>query len=185
MYSANRSFAFGADVPTPHGTFVATSSPPYCGSPFAMQQMLADLGFYTGPISGTIDGPTLKAAADFGRSRGISTLSHVTPEFCRMLTSDWERLQAGVPSPNLAASRAPSSLLRPPSLLTPSYLRLPGASSDPLLDEPPEYQPPAPLAKAGWAGLDETTKYAIAGGAALAVAGLVVLVVVGKKRKKR
>ncbi|MBW2672236.1 MAG: hypothetical protein JRD89_02320 [Deltaproteobacteria bacterium] len=147
-----------------------------------MQQMLADLGFYAGPISGNVDGPTLKAAADFGRSRGVTNLSHVTAEFCRMLTSEWERLQSGAVSSNSVAARAPTIVSSAPPT---SRLRYPASSAAPLLDSPPEYQPPAPLAKAGWAGLDQTTQLAILGGLGLAAAGLVVLVVVGKKRKKR
>ncbi len=168
MYAANRSFALGADVPTAHGTFPATTSPPYCGSPFALQQMLADLGFYSGPVNGKIDAATLKAAADFARSRGVTKLSHVTPEFCRLLTGDWEKLQAAA----LVTRPAP-----PATTFAPPPNGVPAAETP--------ATPPVSLAPSGWAALDDTTKYAIAGAAALGLAGLVVLVVVGKKGKKR
>ena len=169
MYAANPSLALGADVPTAHGTFTATTSPPYCGSPFALQQMLADLGFYSGPINGQVDEATLSAAANFGRSRGISNLSYVTTEYCRLLTSEWQKLQAG------AMIAVPASTAVP--------LRTAGSAVEPAITEPPPGMPPP--VQSGWAALDDTTKYAIAGAAALGLVGVVAIVMVGKKRKKR
>jgi len=180
MYSAHRSLGLVTEVPTPHGTFASSNAPPYCGSPYAMQQMLADLGFYGGAIDGQVGTGTLNAASEFARSRGVSNLQYVTPEFCRLLTGQWEAKTAAVSSGS--ARPLPGQFTVPLRRATLVGQQTTSAWQDSQDEQPPPLVPPD---QSGWASLAPTTQYAIIGASALMAAGGLIVFVVGRKRKKK
>ena len=53
-----------------------------------VQQALTDLGYYNGPITGTVGGPTKKAIADFEGVFGLKVSGRITPELLRLLRVD-------------------------------------------------------------------------------------------------
>jgi hypothetical protein len=92
--------AFGLAVPVPlpgQPNNVADMKPvghSYCGSKFGFQQMLADLGFYSGAIDGKIGPGTLGAAEDFATTHGAPWGGPLSNEFCVKLIEVWTASQA-------------------------------------------------------------------------------------------
>ena len=92
---------FGLDVPTPGG--VLTGDPCSSGAPTLvrlqmMEQMLADLGFYKGPVGPS---PTPDVAQRLGaalvayqNSKGLPVGAAFDDVQCAVIVSDWQALQA-------------------------------------------------------------------------------------------
>lgn len=62
-----------------------------------LQQMLADLGYYFGPIDGTMSagGPTQQAAQQFARAEGMDQYAPIDNAFCERLIQRWGEQQSG------------------------------------------------------------------------------------------
>lgn len=105
-------FGLGLDVPyvkfgTAHGTGTPTTAL-YCGDPFALQQMLTDLGFYSGMIDGNVGSESLAAVSKFADATGALYTKGTLPQgaTCTALMAAWSALHAPA-APATPAVRAP------------------------------------------------------------------------------
>lgn len=104
-------YGMGLNVPTPlpgnpgNISKVGPTGYNYCGSPYGMQQMLSNLGYYGGAIDGSI-GPASQAAMKrFGSASGAPDIT--SNAFCQALIAAWtQRAGSSGGSVNYAASSA-------------------------------------------------------------------------------
>lgn len=63
-----------------------------CGNAYALQEMLKDLGYYTGDIDGSIGNLTIKAWQTFAKDKGLSTNGAFFPQkvHCQAIMDAWE-----------------------------------------------------------------------------------------------
>lgn len=98
-----REVPYKDEVTGAEGVAVASTGP-NCGDPYAVQVMLYWLGFYEGPIQGTMDQKTRGALAAYALSRGIPYNPSSTPSgvVCAALIADheayWQTQQLSPPS---------------------------------------------------------------------------------------
>jgi hypothetical protein len=100
---------FGLDVPTSSGVVQTDPSRPaqFCGSSTGMQQMLSDLGYYSGPINGDPNQATAAAIYYFAKDHGMSVASGLTKTFCLALEQEWQKVAGGTSPPPVQAVPAP------------------------------------------------------------------------------
>jgi hypothetical protein len=84
--------SFGA---TPPAGFDASNPLNWCGSCAAVQEMLADLGFYMGEFDGNVTGPVRESLESFAQSKGMSTTGGITAQLCAVLKDTWLKQQGG------------------------------------------------------------------------------------------
>jgi hypothetical protein len=105
-------FGFGLDVPLmKFGTQSVIGSPAAvndgkCGDSFALQQMLADLGVYSGTVDGAIGSGTMTALRKFSEVTGVPYDKGTFPKatVCQAVMDTWAAKMA--PPPPAAASTA-------------------------------------------------------------------------------
>ncbi len=183
--------AFGIAVPTPlpsQPDFAPDMKPvpPYCGSKFGLQQMLADLGFYAGSIDGDVGPQTLSAARDFAVQHGAPLEGGITAAYCQRLIDVWTAAMQA-PPPAAEPAPAPTTGMR----VTPQALRvlsrrigMPGAPA--VTAEQPGIPAPQPTVNGGimgwWNAQSTLTKVAV-GVTGAALIGYVLFAVFGKKKR--
>lgn len=99
---------FGLDVPWAYGVANVDPSKGYCGSIAGLQQMLQELGYYTGTVDGEWGSGTQNAVIKFAQANlppGALT-SGINPTFCQAVIDKWQALHAPPPS---AGTPAPSA----------------------------------------------------------------------------
>jgi hypothetical protein len=107
--------AFGLVVPTPlpgnpsYAPNMKAQGYSYCGSKFGMQQMLQDLGYYTGTIDGKVGTGTIAAMKAFGNAHGVPITGSLSNAWCQKLMDVW---QAKMQPP---AAPAPAPVPPPPA----------------------------------------------------------------------
>lgn len=77
----------------------AAATGPECGSIKGLQQMMADLGYYTGPIDGALDSDMIGVLQSFAREQGVpfSSGATISSEFCSRVASLWNK-RLGLPT---------------------------------------------------------------------------------------
>jgi len=183
---------FGLAVPTPipgnpgHVADVQPHGYNYCGSKHGMQQMLQDLGYYSGPIDGKIGTSTIIAMKAFGVDHGVPIAGNtLDDEWCQRLMDVWQqKVQSQVvvpahheeplpvePVPSEPASNGP---VPNGSLPVPA----PGNGNGTTVPAP---QGPIDKAKDWWNRQTTGVKVAMGIGG-VAIVGLIVYALVGKKK---
>lgn len=175
--------ALGVAVPTPlpgqpnYAPDMIAKGYAYCGSKFGFQQMLQDLGYYQAPLTGKIDGPTVRAAQSFAADHGIAWSSAgLTDAFCQKLIGVWKAQMAAAPTltptmerPSNGDNGAPAPAPSP----TPSPAPAPAPSPAPSNGAPAPKAGPIEKAKAWWGAQSTGTKAAVGVGGALLVGLLI------------
>ncbi len=162
--------------------------PPYCGSKFGFQQMLADLGYYAGAIDGKIGSGSQTAAVKFAADQGISVGGGITSEFCDKLIKAWVAATAPEAAPaEPAPAPAPRMRVKPTTDVFQAGARVMRDGQVARQQQaPPSNGPPAVNGnggiKAWWRGASTTTKVAVGVGAA-AVIGIIGYAIFGGKKK--
>jgi hypothetical protein len=161
----------------------------YCGSKFGMQQMLQDLGYYSGTIDGKVGTGTLNAMKKFGNDHGVPIVGSLSNAWCQKLMSEWQaRMQpapAPAPAPPPPAGR-PNG--QPPSNGGP--VATPGNGNGAPVPSngngngvaPAPGAGPIDKAKAWWNEQSTGVKAAIGIGG-VAIVGLIIYALVGGKKK--
>ena len=150
-----------------------------CGSPFAVQQMLNDLGFGPLPVDGALGNKTFKALKDFAAGAG-APYDGTFPKgpVCSALVAAWEAKQAPAapapaPAPDAPTAPAPRGSKIVLSRARPLPLTRSGAGTG-----------PTGGGVGGWWNAQTTlTKTAIVGGSALALVAVVALAMSGGRSK--
>ena len=88
-----------------------STTPPYCGSISAMQQMLSDLGYYAGVVDGIYGVGTEGAMAEFKRVEGLESV-FVTGEDCQRLIERWNARAGGGVAPVPLPGTGPAARLK-------------------------------------------------------------------------
>ena len=140
--SYNRGLMLGdADVPykaadgksgTGHATAAAN-----CGSSFATQQMLNDLGYPVGAVDGQIGNATFKALKNFTAASGVSYTPGSFPSgaVCDALSAAWNAKNAPPPPPPAASPAAPTKLSLLIAQMQKKGVKLPSTLTPPPLAE--------------------------------------------------
>jgi hypothetical protein len=139
----------------------ATSVPPWCGGIKPLQQMLQDLGLYTGKIDGDAGTGTLNAVVAFAKQHGLPTTG-ITKSYCNALIDAWNAKMATPPAPEPGAPPVPGA----PAAPAPDA----GAPNGPMVLA--EQQ--GVMAK--WQALPTAAKVGIVGGAVLVLGGTIYLI---------
>lgn len=180
-------FGFSLDVPMmKFGTQSAVGAPAAvsdgkCGDSFALQQMLTDLGVYSGGVDGAIGSGTMTALRKFSEVTGVPYDKGTFPKapMCQALMDTWAAKMAPAATP---------STTTPASSGTASPFRVSAAAARALLK--PKTGAPAgstsrdvTVAGAGdgwWSEQGSTTKALVIGGG-LAVIGVAAYLMMGKR----
>lgn len=139
-----------------------------CGSSFALQQMLADLGYPVGTVDGQIGPNTMKALRAFADAAGAPYQSNTFPkgEICQALMDAWSAARAPAPPGPDEAPRTLPTVTKVSRRSLIDMIRL---------DSP---SPTAPPAGGGggitgwWGAQPTTTKAAVVGGGVALILGL-------------
>jgi hypothetical protein len=163
----------------------------YCGSKFGMQQMLQDLGYYTGIIDGKVGTGTMAAMKTFGAEHGVPIVGSLSNAWCQKLMDVWQARMQPAPAPSPAPpppAGRPNG--QPPSnggpVTTPGNGN--GTPAAPSNGNGNGVTPAAPgagpidKAKAWWNEQSTGVKAAIGIGG-VAIVGLIIYALVGGKKK--
>lgn len=111
-------YGFGIDVPYIKGTTTFVGHPVAdnsgtCASSFAVQQMLSDLGYYTGPIDGAIGTGSMTALRKFSEATGVPYVKGTFPKAatCQGLIDAWVKSK----SPAVASKAVPTAAAPAPA----------------------------------------------------------------------
>lgn len=191
--------AFGLLVPTPlpgqpsYAPNMKAQGYSYCGSKFGMQQMLQDLGYYTGTIDGKVGTGTIAAMKHFGNDHGVPIIGSLSNAWCQKLIDEWQKkmqppaapVPTPVPAPPLPQpnGQPPAPNGQPPAPgngngVTPAPGNGNGNGVTPL----PPGAGPLDKAKAWWNEQSTGVKAAIGIGG-VAIVGLIIYALVGGKKK--
>lgn len=174
---------FGLDVPMlKFGTQSTIGHPTAdnsgtCGDSFAVQQMLKDLGYYSGAIDGAIGSGTMLGLRNFATASGISYTPGTFPKgsVCSALMDAWSA--AHQPQQLVSSSPAPAPVSR--LLVNPSVFFVPKTTREVV------------QTNAGWWGsLTTIEKVAIVAGSVLALGVVAKLLtkkqaVANRRRRRR
>jgi lysozyme family protein len=176
-------FGFGLDVPMmKFGTMSTIGAPAAsnegtCSDPFALQQMLKDLGYYGGAIDGAIGSGTMTALRKFAEETGAPYTKGTFPKAatCQAVMDAWAAkmapAQVPAPSPTAQASGSgPGHFLLSPTLMQSLFKKTSTPTSG-----------SAAPGSSWWGSQTTVTKVAVVGGALVVVGGVAYLVL-GKKR---
>jgi hypothetical protein len=192
MYHQYGYLGLGIDVPYTTATGATKVGHPAadgsgtCADPFAVQQMLKDLGYYNKAVDGQFGTGTFTALASFAQSHGVSyTTAYPKADLCQALMDAWQANQSAPvsPAPPPAPGPAPAPAPGTPSISTISpevlqrFARLirPGMllPHPATATAPTRFSTPAPTGiKAWWSKASTTTKLAVVGGGVLALGAL-------------
>jgi len=194
-YGGYGHLGLGIDVPYYKGTLPVTGHPVadnsgMCGDAFAVQQMLYDLGLYTGKIDGAFGSGTFGGLSKIAAAAGVPYPPNSFPkaDVCQALITAWQAKMAPAAAPPPAAPPpgAPPPAGAPgifhPALIQafPGLLRV----RPPLVREAAVARPPPTGAmdrmKSWWGAASTTEKIAVVGGGVL-VLGAIAYLVMPKK----
>ena len=176
-------FGFGIDVPYVKNMTQVIGQPVAsndgkCGDSWAVQQMLAELGFYAGQVDGQIGPQSLKAIRTFAESVGLST-GGTSPkaDVCQAIISAYtaKMAAAGPTAPSTTRPRYTISRVMRPRIIV--LQKQPDGSTVPVEVEA------GPIARLGvwWDEQTTLTKVAVVGGGVAVVGGIAWLAMGGKK----
>jgi len=158
----------------------------YCGNKYGMQQMLQDLGYYTGPIDGIVATGTINAMKAFGTDAGVPIVGSLPDAWCQALMDAW---QAKMQAPQVV----PVSTPPPPSNGTPpppptngqvTNGQVTNGNGNGAATTNGAPQGPIDKAKSWWDRQSTGVKVAMGLGGA-AIVGLIIYALVGGGNKKK
>lgn len=180
-------FGFGIDVPYVKNMTQVIGHPVAdgsgtCGDPWALQQMLAELGFYAGQVDGQIGPQSLTAVRQFAEALGVSYTKGTFPKapVCQAIITAWTAKMAATPPSTVTTSTAPSKgptyTIAQRKRIIDMIQRTGTYSSSMAIDS-------GPLEKMGawWGEQTTVTKVAVVGGGVAVVGGIAYLAF-GKKK---
>lgn len=182
-------------MPADHASNMAATGFNYCGSKYGFQQMLLDLGYYSGAIDGAIGPKSNAAAREFAQENGVLWQGVPSNEFCQKLMDVWEARMGGGP-PDPAPAPATSTRTRLVSKYSPLARRVVWQGAKPATTTPTgtpaqtdngqpaakaEAEPKGIIDKAmaWWNGQSTGTKVAIGVGGAAVVGTIIYLLAAG------
>lgn len=155
-------------------------TPPYCGDPTVLQQMLYDLGYYPGPMDGDFGTNSLRAMATFKREEGLGS-GVVVRHDCERIMDRWNRKMA---APATSQDQPSTERPMPDEFYKALRVRVAAPAAQQTMDQKYD-ESPIDTSEAGmmssykdwWADQSTVTKAAVIGGSAAVVGGVIYLAV--------